>query len=135
MEKHNVLCGRRTRSCDPRSVNMCGITRRQAALLVEQQGTTAAEDQQHQRHRVHQHPRQFDRIGEMQKTHQLVDDPNAQFGSTRHSELDKMVDQRIIHAIEEPTYWVSTLTYVSNRDGSIRVCLDPRQLNKALIRP
>ena len=71
----------------------------------------------------------------MQKTHQLVDDPNAQFGSTRHSELDKMVDQRIIHAIEEPTYWVSSLTYVSNRDGSIRVCLDPSQLNKELIRP
>ena len=26
MEKHKVLCGRRTRRCDPRSVNMWGIT-------------------------------------------------------------------------------------------------------------
>ena len=46
-----------------------------------------------------------------------------------------MVDQRIIRTIEEPTDWVSSLTYVTKRDGSIRVCLDPRQLNKALIRP
>ena len=46
-----------------------------------------------------------------------------------------MVDQRIIHTIEEPTDWVSSLTYVTKRDGSIRVCLDQRQLNKALIRP
>ena len=51
------------------------------------------------------------------------------------SELDKMVDQRIIHTIEELTDWASSLTYVTKRDGSIRVCLDPRQLNKALIRP
>ena len=46
-----------------------------------------------------------------------------------------MVDQRIIRTIEEPTDWVSSLKYVTKRDGSIRVCLEPRQLNKALIRP
>ena len=32
------------------------------------------------------------------------------------------------------TYKIGPKTYVTKRDGSIRVCLDPRQLNKALIR-
>ena len=96
---------------------------------------------------MQQYPQQFDRIGELQKTHKLVVDPNVppRIDPPRRtpialkdkikSELDKMVDQRIIRTIEEPTYWVSSLTYVTKRDGSIRVCLDPRQLNKALIRP
>ena len=96
---------------------------------------------------MQQYPQQFDRIGELQKTHKLVVDPNVptRIDSPRRtpialkdnikSELDKMVDQRIIHTIEEPTDWVSSLTYVTKRDGSIWVCLDPRQLNKALIRP
>ena len=46
-----------------------------------------------------------------------------------------MTEQNIIFRIEEPTDWVSSLTCVTKRDGSVRVCLDPRQLNKALIRP
>ena len=96
---------------------------------------------------MQQYPQQFDRIGELQKTHKLVVDPNVPpridpprrtpiaFKDKIKSELDKMVDQRIIRTIEEPTDWVSSLTCVTKRDGSIRVCLDPRQLNKALIRP
>ena len=97
---------------------------------------------------IQQYPQQFDRIGELQKTHnKLVVDPNVptRIDPPRRtpialkdkikSELDKMVAQRIIRTIEEPTYWVSSLTCVTKRDGSIRVCLDPRQLNKALIRP
>ena len=94
-----------------------------------------------------QYSEQFDRIDELQKTHKLVVDPNVptRIEEPRRtlvalkdkikSELDKMVDQRIIHTSEEPIDWVSSLTYVTKRDGSIRVCHDPRQLNKALIRP
>ena len=96
---------------------------------------------------MQQYPQQFDRIGELLKTHKLVIDPSVptRIDPPRRtpiavkdkikSELDKMVDQRMIHTIEEPTDWVSSLTYVTKRDGIIRVCLDPRQLNKALIRP
>ena len=96
---------------------------------------------------MNQYPQQFDRIGELQKTHKLVVDSNvpSRIDPPRRtpialrdkikSELDKMVSQQIIRTIEEPTDWVSSLTYVTKRDGSIRVCLDPRQLNKALIRP
>ena len=96
---------------------------------------------------MQQYPQQFGRIGELQKTHNLVvhpkvttriDPPRRTLNALKDSiksELDKMVDQRIIHTIEEPTDWVSSLTYVTKRDGSIRVGLDPRQLNKELIRP
>ena len=48
--------------------------------------------------------------------------------------LQKMVDNEIITPVTEPTEWVSSLTYPRKSDGSIRPCLDPRDLNKAIIR-
>ena len=35
----------------------------------------------------------------------------------------------------EPTDWVSSLAYSHKKDGSLRICLDPRHLNTALRRP
>ena len=49
-------------------------------------------------------------------------------------ELDNMVKNKIIRKVTEPTDWVSSLTY-SHKDGSLRICLDPRHLNTALRRP
>ena len=46
-----------------------------------------------------------------------------------------MVEQKVIHRIYEPIDWVSSLMYVTKQDGSLRICLDPRHLNKALLRP
>ena len=48
--------------------------------------------------------------------------------------LQKMVDNEIITPVTEPTEWVSSLTYPRKSDGSICPCLDPRDLNKAIIR-
>ena len=96
---------------------------------------------------VRRYPQQFDRIGELEKVCKLVVDPNvpSRIDAPRRTpiamkdkikaELDSMTEQNIISRIEEPTDWVSSLTCVTKRDGSVRVCLDPRQLNKALIRP
>jgi hypothetical protein len=93
------------------------------------------------------YPNQFDSIGEFRTVHKLTIDPNVppRIDPPRRipialkdkikSELDKMVEQDVIRRIEEPTDWVSSLTYVTKRDGSLRVCLDPRHLNKALLRP
>ena len=33
----------------------------------------------------------------------------------------------------EPTPWVSSLTYPKKTNGKLRVCLDPKDLNKAII--
>ena len=34
----------------------------------------------------------------------------------------------------EPTPWVSSLTYPKKANGKLRICLDPKDLNKAIIR-
>ena len=44
-----------------------------------------------------------------------------------------MVDNEIITPVTEPTEWVSSFTYPRKSDGSICPCLDPCNLNKAII--
>ena len=49
-------------------------------------------------------------------------------------ELDKMEAEGIIRACPETTEWVHNLVTVVKKNGSLRLCLDPRNLNKYLIR-
>ncbi|KAJ0183794.1 hypothetical protein K1T71_000217 [Dendrolimus kikuchii] len=49
-------------------------------------------------------------------------------------ELDNLVKMGIITSVSEPTDWVSQMVVVKKKDGSLRICLDPRPLNKALKR-
>ena len=49
-------------------------------------------------------------------------------------ELDRMLDLDVIRPVSEPTDWVSSLTYVQKPNGSLRICLDPKDINKALKR-
>ena len=44
-----------------------------------------------------------------------------------------MVWQRAITKQTEPTPWVSSLTYPKKANGKLRICLDPKDLNKAII--
>ena len=48
-------------------------------------------------------------------------------------ELGEMVQQGIITKQTEPTPWVSSLTYSKKANGRLRICLDPEDLNKAII--
>ena len=50
------------------------------------------------------------------------------------AELDRLVDQGVIIAQDEPTPWLSQLVVASKKNGDIRICLDPKELNKALLR-
>ncbi|KAK7938626.1 hypothetical protein WMY93_001952 [Mugilogobius chulae] len=51
-------------------------------------------------------------------------------------ELDKMEDSKIITKVTEPTEWVNALVVVENpKKPKLRICLDPRDLNKAIQRP
>ena len=36
--------------------------------------------------------------------------------------------------VDEPMDWVSSITYVQKANGELRLCLDPRDLNKAICR-
>ena len=48
------------------------------------------------------------------------------------AELEKLVSDQVIAPVTEPTDWVSSVLAVPKRDGSIRVCLDPKDLNTAI---
>ena len=45
-----------------------------------------------------------------------------------------MVCQGIIAKQTEPTPWVSSLMYPKKPNGKLRICLNPKDLNKAIIR-
>ena len=40
----------------------------------------------------------------------------------------------IIAKVAEPTPWVSSMVVVRKKNGDVRICIDPRDLNKAVKR-
>ena len=50
------------------------------------------------------------------------------------AELDRMVERDVIAAVHKPTNWVSQLVVAEKKNGDLRICIDPRPLNKALKR-
>ena len=49
-------------------------------------------------------------------------------------ELNEMVKQGIIVPVDEPTDWVNSLVVREKPNGSLGICLDPKDLNKAIKR-
>ncbi len=47
-------------------------------------------------------------------------------------ELALMEKLDVIKRIDEPRDWVSSLVIVLKKNGSLRICLDPRDLNRAI---
>lgn len=50
------------------------------------------------------------------------------------AELDKLVVLGVLTPVDEPTPWVSQLVITLKKSGALRVCIDPKCLNKALQR-
>ena len=48
--------------------------------------------------------------------------------------LQQLEEKDIIQKVDRTTPWVNSLVIVEKRDGSLRLCLDPRDLNKAIRR-
>ena len=48
--------------------------------------------------------------------------------------LDTLVQEDILAQVEQPTPWISSMVIVPKKDGSLRICLDPKDLNKAILR-
>ena len=92
------------------------------------------------------YPNSFDRIGDMYGEYDIKIDPQVppvQHGRCKvpiehkaeiEKELNEMVHQGIIAKQTEPTPWVSSLTYPKKPNGKLRICLNPKDLNKAIIR-
>ena len=49
-------------------------------------------------------------------------------------ELERMERLDVIERIQEPTDWVNSMVNVVKPNGKLRICIDPRDLNKAITR-
>ena len=49
-------------------------------------------------------------------------------------ELERMERLEVIERIQEPTDWVNSMVTVIKPNGKLRICIDPRDLNKAIRR-
>jgi len=91
-------------------------------------------------------PDQFDKIGNFKKRAELLLHPDARpsidaprkcsvnIKSQYKLELDKMEDQGIIKRVDHHTDWCSSMTISVKKDGTLRLCLDPKRLNQNLRR-
>ena len=89
-------------------------------------------------------PNSFNCIGDMKGKYDIKTDPTVpavQHGRRKvpikykeeiEKELAEMVWQGIITKQTEPTPWVSSLTYPKKANSKLRICLDPKDLNKAI---
>ena len=48
--------------------------------------------------------------------------------------LEGLVQQDIIAPVTKPTPWISSMVVVPKKNGTLRICLDPKDLNKAIQR-
>ena len=51
------------------------------------------------------------------------------------AELSRLIKLNVVKKVTEPTEWVNSIVLVKKATGKIRLCLDPRNLNKAILRP
>ena len=49
-------------------------------------------------------------------------------------DFDKMLNLRIIVPVNEPNEWVNQLVVTEKPNGKLRICLDPSDLNEAILR-
>ena len=49
-------------------------------------------------------------------------------------ELTRLQEMGVIAEVDTPTDWVSSMVIVKKKSGKIRLCIDPKPLNKALKR-
>ena len=89
-------------------------------------------------------PKQCDKIGnfEGEVTLILKEDAEPFIAAPRkcsvhmrdriRKELEYMEEKGIIRKVDEHSDWCSNVCFVTKRDGSLRVCLDPKRLNENL---
>ena len=92
------------------------------------------------------YPNSFDRLGSLKGEYNIRVDPTVK--PAMHArrkvpieskeaidrELDYLIEEEIITEQVEPTPWVSSVTFPMKPNGEVRVCMDPSNLNKAIIR-
>ena len=92
------------------------------------------------------YPNSFDRLGSLKGEYNIQVDPTVKPATHARrkvpikskeaidKELDYLIKEDFITEQVEPTPWVSSVTFPMKPNGEVRVCLDPSNLNKAIIR-
>ena len=92
------------------------------------------------------YPNSFDRLGSLKGEYNIRVDPTVkpvtharrkvpiESKEAIDKELDYLIEEEIIMEQVEPTPWVSSVTFPMKPNREVRVCLDPSNLNKAIIR-
>ena len=87
----------------------------------------------------------FEGLGELEGEHIIHTNPDISpvvhpprklpisIHDTVKKELDAMVENKVIAPVTEPTQWISSMVVVQKRNTKIRICLDPRDLNRAIM--
>ena len=92
------------------------------------------------------YPNSFDRLGSLKGEYNIRIDPTVK--PAQHArwkvpiesreaidkELDFLIEGEIFTEQVEPTPWVSSVTFPRKPNGDVQVCLDPSNLNTAIIR-
>ncbi|KAK2725111.1 hypothetical protein QYM36_001536 [Artemia franciscana] len=50
-------------------------------------------------------------------------------------ELNRMERDRIIEKVTKPKEWVNSMVMIKKKNGTVRLCIDPADLNKCIKRP
>ena len=92
------------------------------------------------------YPNSFERLGILKGEYNIWIDPTVKPATHARrkvpieskeaigKELDYLIEEEIITEQVEPTPWVSSVPFPMKPNGEVRVCLDPSNLNKAIIR-
>lgn len=95
---------------------------------------------------LNEYPEVFEGIGCLNKNHHITIDKNVHpcvhpprkipfpLQEIFKKTLDQMEKDKIIKKVEEPTEWVNSIVIVRKPDNTLRICLDPSDLNKAIKR-
>ncbi|KAL0152625.1 hypothetical protein M9458_052348 [Cirrhinus mrigala] len=88
----------------------------------------------------------FQELGQFPGLHHIHTDPNVppvKHGCRKipyvvhdrlHETLAELEIRGVISKVSKPTSWVSSLCITEKKNGTLRVCLDPRDLNRAILR-
>ena len=63
----------------------------------------------------------------------VVHPPRKLLQEPVRQELDAMVKSNVIAPVSKPTEWVSSMVVVEKKNNKIWICLDPRDLNRAIM--
>ena len=134
---------------DTNSPAILGLSSSRQMKLISLNCAVRSEPERHisdKRDLQTKYPDRFEGIGKFPGKHHLVVREDAQpvvhsprrtpihLTEELHEELKHMEDLDVIRKISEPTDWVSSIALSRKSNGHLRVCLDPRDLNKALKR-